>query len=231
MAILKESFIDIENLLQNNKINSVLILGDQTFNRSIIHYPDLLFNKYKNYKEFLVENYKNIKFDVLDIQGSIDINLNLNDIHYLENKYDLIIDSGTSEHVDNQYSYIINVNNWLNDGGFYYTISIDHSECVVTNQTQWLDHCFYFYDINYFNFIKECFNWEIVDYKHGYIEDATKPLNFCLFTKNKHFIDESMIKKIYEKIHLNLNESEVTILNMSNLKLAKEFIKKLNSIS
>jgi hypothetical protein len=165
MAILRECFNDIENIMKINSIKRMLILGEQIFNRSIVHYLDLLFDRYRTYKHFLIEKYQNIHFDVLDIQVQVDLNINLNYVHHLENKYGLIIDSGTSEHVDNQYSYIFNINNWLNENGFYYTNSINYSECIITNQKQWLDHCFYFYDQKYFNFLKSCFNWNIVDQK------------------------------------------------------------------
>jgi hypothetical protein len=39
-----------------------------------------------------------------------------------------------------------------------------------------------------------------------------------------------MLKKIYDNIHLNLKESEVTKLNLSDLTLAKEFIKNIQDI-
>jgi hypothetical protein len=118
MGVLKEAFRDVNQLLEQNldKINNVLILGDQNFNGD--HFPNYVYTS--NYVKVMRGMFPTIVFKVLDIQGNVDLNCNLNDILTHNKKYDLIIDLGTSEHVDNQINYFTNINNLLNDKGYYY---------------------------------------------------------------------------------------------------------------
>ena len=224
MGVLKEAFIDINQIIENNIniIKNVLILGDQDFNRS--HLPEYSNEKYVN----VIKNiYPNINFDVLDIQGNVNLKLNLNIIHEdINKKYDLIIDLGTSEHVDNQYSYIININNWLNENGFYYSNVIDYKKSQ--EQKEWLDHSFYYYSLDYFNFLANTLDWKILKFNYGYVEKATDSLIFCCLKKINNTKKENELKNIYDHINILFRESGCTKANMSDLNNVIQIIKNLN---
>lgn len=222
MAVLREAFDDISSIIDANDVKRVLILGDQSLNGSPIHYPNYEYQKF-SYKSYMKTLYPNIHFDVLDIQGNANLKLNLNDLHFdIESTYDLIIDAGTSEHVDNQYHYILNVNHWLKIGGIYYSNSLDYNKIIEHEQFQWKGHCFYYYDETYFDFLAKCFEWEKLFFHYGYVEDATKPMTFCAMKKMGNQISKKEIKKIYQNITVIFEETEITKLNMSSLENSKK---------
>lgn len=223
MGVLKEAFDDVNEILKNNsnQIKNVLILGDQDFNRE--HFPQY---SNKKYVDVIRNLYSSINFDVLDIQGNVNLKLNLNIIHdKLPNNYDFIIDLGTVEHVDNQYAYIVNINNWLNENGFYYSNVIDYK--ISQEQQEWLDHCFFYYSKEYFNFLSDVLDWKLIKFSNGYVERATESLIFCCLQKISNNKKEKKLKSIYDYIDIVYRESGCTKANMSDLNNVIQIIKQM----
>lgn len=224
MGVLKEAFRDVNQLLEQNldKINNVLILGDQNFNRD--HFPNYVYAA--NYVTFMRGMFPTFVFKVLDIQGNVDLNYNLNDILTHDEKYDLIIDLGTSEHVDNQINYFTNINNLLNDKGYYYSNCIDYKKSI--EYQEWIGHCFYYYSYEFFEFIQKPLGWKIVDFYITDNKESTHSLIFALMQKTGAKFDKKKLNKIYDHIDVVLEETDITKMNQSSLSNVKQILKSIN---
>lgn len=224
MAVLPELFKDINELIDNNldNIKKVLIVGDLNFNRSQFP-PEPQYGD--SYMEFMRVKYPQVLFDSLDFNGRPGVlNLNLNnDIDEYHNTYDLIIDGGTCEHVDNQIMYFYNINNFLKHKGYYYSNCIDYEK---SNEfKEWIGHCFYYYSFDFFKSLEKILGWDIVNFKFSSEVNSTNSLIFTLLQKNKNIkVSKNGLKKIYNLINVVLEETVITKLNGSDLDHVKQIL-------
>jgi hypothetical protein len=214
MGVMIEAFDDVNNFIDKNlnNIQNILILGDQVFN--LTHFPN--HRPSTRYVDILKKKYQNINFDVIDIQGDSNLKFNLNNIiETNKNKYDLILDYGTVEHVDNQYNCFLNIDNFLKNGGHYYSICVDFEKAKEKNE--WMDHCFYYYDLDFFKFLEKTLDWKIIKYYHSNNPLSSSSLIFVFLQKNNLNPEKENLKNIYKNINIVLRETYITQLNMSNL--------------
>lgn len=224
MAVLPELFDDINCLIDDNldQIKKVLIVGDLVFNTHQFP-PEPQFRGL--YVDFMRSKYPEIAFDVLDFNGHPGVlNLNLNyDIEGYDDTYELIVDGGTCEHVDNQVSYFYNMNKFLKKSGYYYSNCIDYRKSVDLGE--WLGHCFYYYSFEFFESLKEILGWDIIDFGFPRDKDSTNSLIFTLLQKNHNVnVNKNNLKKIYDLIDVVIEETEITRNNGSNLNYVKELL-------
>lgn len=108
--------------------------------------------------------YKSIGFthyDAIDLNGKygnllMDLNFNLKEKYQFEEKYDLVTNIGTGEHIFNQHAVFENMHNLCKKDGLMF-----HLMPFVN----WLNHGFYnFHPILYFD-IANANNYKIVDFK------------------------------------------------------------------
>lgn len=93
---------------------NMLELGDQILNNH-----QNFFNGIKTAKEYYTKNgYQHTSFDWNGQNGAIPVDLTTITDEY-KDKYDLITDHGTSEHVHNQYNLFKNLHNWGKVGCIY----------------------------------------------------------------------------------------------------------------
>jgi SAM-dependent methyltransferase len=97
-----------------------------------------------------------LRIDLNGLNHAIDVDLSsIIDDHRLNGKQvDLIIDSGTGEHIPNQYNYFHNVNRLCKVGGI----------CVfnLPLKDTWTNHGFYKYEAKFFEILAEKLQYEIL---------------------------------------------------------------------
>jgi hypothetical protein len=158
MGISKQLF-EIYEKLKINKFNSLmklLELGDQDIVFGNLYGTKLRNLESKNYKKW-------VSYDLHQRNGVTIKDLSI--ISDSDEKWDIITNFGTSEHVEpeiGQYNCSKNMHNWLNLNGY-----IVHE---IPEKGSWPNHCRYYTDINFFNeFLK--IGYEIIEnsmiYYHG----------------------------------------------------------------
>lgn len=123
---------------------------------------------------------------------------NLDDFIEYHNKFDIVTNSGTTEHVDTlegQYTSFLNIHKCLKNDGIAIHIVPDID---ITNETgRWADHCDYFYSIDLFTTLVENSDYKTISF------DIIDNLRAYTYQKNgDKFIDKNLF---LEKIHVRKN--------------------------
>lgn len=109
-----------------------------------------------------------------------------NDTHNLINSSDIILDSGTSEHVEYQYMNWKNLYDITKEGGVFLH--------VLPKVGHWVNHCEYKYDIDFFEQLAKANEYEIIEISNSYVEK-----DICAAmkkTSNKGFMSEGEFNKL-----------------------------------
>lgn len=158
-------------------------------------------------KKFYIEEKKvleHISIDLNGMYGSLVINLCFPVPKELLNRFNLITDFGTIEHVNNQYQVFKNVHNMCSLNGI-----MIHT---IPTLNYWKDHCLYFYSKEFFiNLAKLC-NYKILSLEMKSPYNPSLPKSELVFValskqnKNK-FISRKKFNELEIMDFKNLNNS------------------------
>ena len=206
--------IECKNIISNNDPKAV-DLGSQTSSINDFFVKNLLDNnktidsiQKKNLdnlltsKSFTTEDYfKSVGFKEyksIDINGAynslqFDLNKNISETYNYNEKYDLVINNGTGEHVFNQYALFLNFHNLTKLNGIMLNILpfID-----------WINHGFYNFNPIFFADLAASNNYEIVKISLANRDGAELKLNnenlSILFEQIKPNRNDSKFKKMID---------------------------------
>ena len=206
--------IECKNIISTNDPKAV-DLGSQTSSINDIFVKNLLDNnkiihkiQKKNldnlsrFKSFTTEDYfKSVGFKEyksIDINGAynslqFDLNKNISETYNYNEKYDLVINNGTGEHVFNQYALFLNFHNLTKLNGIMLNILpfID-----------WINHGFYNFNPIFFADLAASNNYEIVKISLANRDGAELKLNnenlSILFEQIKPNRNDSKFKKMID---------------------------------
>jgi hypothetical protein len=134
---------------------------------------------------------KGVKHTSIDINGrsgALPLNLDNPVPADLENKFDVVTNYGTTEHVDNQYSSFKNIHVMCKAGGVML-----HGLSLVDN---WPKHCRYYYSEQFFRGLAAVCDYEVVDVtilNTGFYKSPRNAI-VCALRKNQNNAFISTIK-------------------------------------
>jgi hypothetical protein len=184
MAISQNIFEKFFSYLE--KSDSVLELGNQTFVRECVDkYQDHLLG-YTNLtpvKKFVESlSKKHVSIDITGLDGSLALDLNDDEI-YINDKFDLITNFGTTEHVEpNQFQVFKHIHNLCKIDGI-----MIHEVPVYGH---WPNHCRFYYDDNFFIYLSEKNNYDIIDMCRIFYEGAGDLIFVDMKKKSDPFLSE-----------------------------------------
>ena len=133
---------------------------------------------------------EHISMDLNGEDGALTYNFD-HDIKDYNNWADLVTNSGTLEHVNNQYMAFKNMHNFCSIGGY-----MIH---VLPPTGFWHGHCDYFYTEEFFKNLAEKNDYDILDL-YEYYRPGNENLFHCVFRKNKEsFIEENEFNILKQK--------------------------------
>ena len=217
--------IECKNKISNNSPKAV-DLGSQTSSINNIFVKNLLNNnkildstQKKNLdnlsrsKSFATEDYFNSvgfkEYKSIDINGAynslqFDLNKNISETYSYNEKYDLVINNGTGEHVFNQYALFLNFHNLTKLNGIMLNILpfID-----------WINHGFYNFNPIFFADLAASNNYEIIKISLANRDGAELKLN-----------DENL-SILFEQIKPNRNDSKFEkMIDIAKTKLGRNIL-------
>ena len=217
--------IECKNIISTNAPKAV-DLGSQTSSINDLFVKNLLVNnktidsiQKKNLdnlsssKSFATEDYfKSIGFKEyksIDINGAynslqFDLNKNISETYSYNEKYDLVINNGTGEHVFNQYALFLNFHNLTKLNGIMLNILpfID-----------WINHGFYNFNPIFFADLAASNNYEIIKISLANRNGAELKLN-----------DENL-SILFEQIKPNKNDSKFEkMIDIAKTKLGRNIL-------
>jgi len=118
--------------------------------------------------------------DINGLGGAIALNLDLPIPDDLGNKFDVITNYGTTEHVNNQYSVFKNIHIMCKSNGI-----MIHGVPLIGN---WKGHCRYYYSKEFFKNLSKICNYSIVDLTIFDKDFYKKPKSLvgCVLKKNSN---------------------------------------------
>jgi hypothetical protein len=145
----------------------------------------------KSSKKYFSNKIKShISIDINGLSGALKYNL-CEDLD-IGRKADIVTNFGTSEHVKNQFFCFKNMHNFCKIGGLFF-----HFVPLVDN---WIKHCEYWYDTNFFQKMALINNYSIIEniiFNQGKYS-VKKNMVLCIMRKNSHeFVtDETFFKDL-----------------------------------
>jgi hypothetical protein len=98
---------------------------------------------------------KHTSIDINGLDGALKLDLDYPVPTNLENKFDVVTNYGTSEHVTNQYSVFKNIHSMCKTKGI-----MIHGIPLIGN---WPDHCRYYYSEQFFKKLAEACGYTVLD--------------------------------------------------------------------
>ena len=191
--------IFVKNLVDNNKtINSIQ-------KKNLINLS--------NSQSFTTEDYFNSvgfkEYKSIDINGAynslqFDLNKNISETYSYNEKYDLVINNGTGEHVFNQYALFLNFHNLTKLNGIMLNILpfID-----------WINHGFYNFNPIFFADLAASNNYEIIKISLANRDGAELKLN------------NENLSILFEQIKPNRNDSKFEkMIDIAKTKLGRNIL-------
>ncbi len=182
------SKVFIKNIINQNK----LLTNTQRENLK-----NLLGEKDFNTKDFFInigfEDYNSIDLNGAYESLEFDLNKNIYETYNFNNKYDLVINNGTGEHVFNQHALFLNIHNLTKVNGVMLNILpfID-----------WINHGFYNFNPIFFADLAASNNYELIKMSLANRFGAELTLNRenypILFEQIKPHMNNSKFKKMIE---------------------------------
>ena len=217
--------IECKNIISNNDPKAV-DLGSQTSSINDMFVKNLLDNNKTidsiqkknldnllNSKPFTTEDYfKSVGFKEyksIDINGAynslqFDLNKNISETYSYNEKYDLVINNGTGEHVFNQYALFLNFHNLTKLNGIMLNILpfID-----------WINHGFYNFNPIFFADLAASNNYEIIKISLANRNGAELKLN------------NENLSILFEQIKPNKNDSKFEkMIDIAKTKLGRNIL-------
>ena len=187
---------------QTSSINDIFIKNLLDNNKTIHRIQKKNLDNLSRFKSFNTEDYfKSVGFKEyksIDINGAynslqFDLNKNISATYSYNEKYDLVINNGTGEHVFNQYALFLNFHNLTKLNGIMLNILpfID-----------WINHGFYNFNPIFFADLAASNNYEIVKISLANRDGAELKLNnenlSILFEQIKPNRNDSKFKKMID---------------------------------
>ena len=198
---------------QTSSINDVFVKNLLDNNKTIDGIQKKNLDNLSNSKSFTTEDYfKSVGFKEyksIDINGAynslqFDLNKNISETYSYNEKYDLVINNGTGEHVFNQYALFLNFHNLTKLNGIMLNILpfID-----------WINHGFYNFNPIFFADLAASNNYEIIKISLANRNGAELKLN-----------DENL-SILFEQIKPNKNDSKFEkMIDIAKTKLGKNIL-------
>ena len=198
---------------QTSSINDVFVKNLLDNNKTIDGIQKKNLDNLSNSKSFTTEDYfKSVGFKEyksIDINGAynslqFDLNKNISETYSYNEKYDLVINNGTGEHVFNQYALFLNFHNLTKLNGIMLNILpfID-----------WINHGFYNFNPIFFADLAASNNYEIIKISLANRNGFELKLN-----------DENL-SILFEQIKPNKNDSKFEkMIDIAKTKLGKNIL-------
>lgn len=192
------------NQLKSKYFNSemrLLELGDQ----------DMIFHPYFNFKMRQLENQNYKQWVSYDLHNREGVTIkDLSDLSEENQKWDIITNFGTSEHVEpeiGQYNCWKNMHNWLSVNGY-----IIHE---IPEKGSWANHCRYYTDKNFFDAFTKI-GYKIIENSIiNYEQNGNLSFAFLKKIEQKEFFNYEFF---YSIIHIDYNNSSNIIAKENNPK-------------
>ena len=187
---------------QTSSINDIFVKNLLDNNKTIHRIQKKNLDNLSRFKSFTTEDYfKSVGFKEyksIDINGAynslqFDLNKNISETYSYNEKYDLVINNGTGEHVFNQYALFLNFHNLTKLNGIMLNILpfID-----------WINHGFYNFNPIFFADLAASNNYEIIKISLANRDGAELKLNnenlSILFEQIKPNRNDSKFKKMID---------------------------------
>ena len=187
---------------QTSSINDIFVKNLLDNNKTIHRIQKENLDNLSRFKSFTTEDYfKSVGFKEyksIDINGAynslqFDLNKNISETYSYNEKYDLVINNGTGEHVFNQYALFLNFHNLTKLNGIMLNILpfID-----------WINHGFYNFNPIFFADLAASNNYEIIKISLANRDGAELKLNnenlSILFEQIKPNRNDSKFKKMID---------------------------------
>lgn len=146
----------------------------------------------KNYYNSVLGIKEHVSIDINGKWGALPLNLDSPIPSRLKNRFNIVTNYGTGEHVGNQYSFFRNAHELcMNDGIIIHAlVPIDH----------WPNHCRYYYDEKFVDDLAKICSYEILEVNRQakYSEKPKSELIMVAYKKreNQGFVDEEKFKSI-----------------------------------
>jgi len=198
---------------QTSSINDIFVKNLLDNNKTIHRIQKKNLDNLSRFKSFTTEDYfKSVGFKEyksIDINGAynslqFDLNKNISETYSYNEKYDLVINNGTGEHVFNQYALFLNFHNLTKLNGIMLNILpfID-----------WINHGFYNFNPIFFADLAASNNYEIIKISLANRDGAELKLN-----------DENL-SILFEQIKPNRNDSKFEkMIDIAKTKLGKNIL-------
>ena len=189
----------------------MLELGNQRIKKSVLQRDKIVGNKAKIYFEKM--GFHHVSFDLNENDGSVFVDLS-KDIVGTEfiNKFDVITNSGTTEHVEpyqNQYECFRNIHVCAKMGGIFIHI--------VPEQGGFKDHCQNYYTLEFFENLSTDNNYDILDL------DRFKKVNGTLIMACLRKNEDSVFCKDREKVLRYISRKTYSKKALDRLKKRKSY--------
>lgn len=194
------NFIE-EYVLPNAKNYQMLELGDQIFNPFLAQ--EINYEVAKSYYQSL--GYDHTSIDTNGNNGAINHDLTKPKEEF-NNKFGIITNHGTSEHIKDQYSLFKNLHDWGCEGCVYVHIVPLHSEehKKILNKP-FPNHGLYEYGTSFWRELSKACNYTLITSTTEVRNPAVKaPINHYssgsyIKTKDSHFIDKETFNQILKE--------------------------------
>ena len=196
---------------QTSSINNIFVKNLLNNNKTLDNIQKKNLDNLSSSKFFATEDYFKLvgfkEYKSIDINGAynslqFDLNKNISETYSYNEKYDLVINNGTGEHVFNQYALFLNFHNLTKLNGIMLNILpfID-----------WINHGFYNFNPIFFADLAASNNYEIIKISLANRDGAELKLN-----------DENL-SILFEQIKPNRNDSKFEkMIDIAKTKLGKK---------
>ena len=219
MGLLYQEVVNLATFIQNHQCKSVCMIGKQYIAMEAEYFKKLsrmfgiqvdeTLNTMDSYDFFRLIGVENVSaLDYSAYEGAdivFDLNADTLPNQYRE-KFDLVIDGGTLEHVFNQYNALNNINALVAEGGYVYHML----PCAG-----WVDHGFYSFSPTYFEDVYA-------------IENGWKLDSLCLFTRFNDSISRSQDCRLFHD-YVELNQYILKNVTVDGI-MIECFAKKVKSL-
>ena len=198
---------------QTSSINNIFVKNLLNNNKTLDNIQKKNLDNLSSSKFFATEDYFKLvgfkEYKSIDINGAynslqFDLNKNISETYSYNEKYDLVINNGTGEHVFNQYALFLNFHNLTKLNGIMLNILpfID-----------WINHGFYNFNPIFFADLAASNNYEIIKISLANRDGAELKLN-----------DENL-SILFEQIKPNRNDSKFKkMIDIAKTKLGKNIL-------
>ena len=198
---------------QTSSINNIFVKNLLNNNKALDNIQKKNLDNLSSSKFFATEDYFKLvgfkEYKSIDINGAynslqFDLNKNISETYSYNEKYDLVINNGTGEHVFNQYALFLNFHNLTKLNGIMLNILpfID-----------WINHGFYNFNPIFFADLAASNNYEIIKISLANRDGAELKLN-----------DENL-SILFEQIKPNRNDSKFEkMIDIAKTKLGKNIL-------